>query len=184
MERQRYYLKDETEFTFKKLRCYRFSRDGSEPHMFCHSCEYGIITTFHLRYFQFYGLDLHKHGAASLLTDEDLLFDEALPGQHRYFVKIKAPLVAEAFEIAERRLLKRKQVPRLFDLALVRTVETHPCLDSVTMPSMLRDAIENFECGFDVADRYMARSNPGLSIFQMMRFPHFLLSHIGYYLHL
>lgn len=166
--------------TLRRLKCHYEASPFSEAHRFCVDCTNGVITNFHLRYFEYFGLDVQS--CTSKIVNCCCSPEEPNTESSVY---ISWLMVADAYEIAERRIAQFQEMPRvttLFTLSLVKAVETHPCLHSVHLPIPIRKAIDEFSAGFDFADRQMSRK-PGLTLFRPLYFPHYLFEHMEMYLH-
>lgn len=137
----------------------------------CGYCDSTPLTTFQLGYYMHFGLDFPRV--------DDMLASNFDRETRRV---VTALTVAKSFEIMESRVQKLRQVLPLKSLAMYYVVANlTPVLDQMNIPPQLRDEIDLFDGGFDMADRCNLQL-PGKSVFQVFHVPNFLLRHLNKYL--
>ena len=149
----------------------------SSPCVTCFECRSGHISTFHLNYFEYYGLNTDN--AMKVLNNPSEI---SVPLESYQSLPITWDLVAQAFEIMERRIHEIKAVPTLFGLCTVTIVQYCHNIDVLPLPDRLKLALREFTSGFDIVEQQMSKT-PGNTMFRPWNFPRFLFNHLESYLH-
>ena len=158
----------------KKIGCHNLSQTFS-PCGSCCECRTGHVTTFHLNYFEYYGLNTENaiqlvHPRSADIRDSST-----------YSLPITWELVAQAFEIVERQRQEIESIPRLFALCTVNIVQHCYNIDALPLPESLKRTLREFTCGFDIVESQMSKT-PGNTMFRPWNFPRYLFNHLDKYL--
>ena len=147
----------------------------------CEPCITGRVTTFHLYYFVYYGLDVST--VRAIPSPLSNYFNRWVDQKNQFSLKITWKLVAQAFEIMERRVRTvHTTVPSLLSLSGAVIIQSCSCFEKLPLPIKLKTLLSDCRFAFDVFERQTSQLS-GNTIFRSWIFPRFLFNHKGQYLH-